>query len=217
MRIILNSGRYELRIVTSEPNWTANDGEMVLYHDTENDRKYLYIYISDDWYAVTFLSAAGSGMGGVRMHNIGEMFIWCGSDVEVNELPANTIVCNGADVSRTTYSQLFEVISTRFGAGDGYTTFNVPDMRGRFPLGLDNMGGTSANRVSSAEADTIGGADGAEDSVAAHTHKIEEQSTSGQAGNNVKIPGDFGGACSSTGTSDGNMPPYLSITYLIQA
>lgn len=49
--------------------------------------------------------------------------------------PTGYLICNGAAVSRTTYSALFTTIGTTFGVGDGSTTFNVPDLRQRFPLG----------------------------------------------------------------------------------
>lgn len=52
--------------------------------------------------------------------------------------PANWLYCNGDAVSRTTYAQLFAAIGTKFGAGDGSTTFNLPDMRGMFTRGLDD-------------------------------------------------------------------------------
>ena len=46
--------------------------------------------------------------------------------------PNGWLLCNGQAVSRSQYSRLFSVISTRYGGGDGYSTFNVPDMRDRF-------------------------------------------------------------------------------------
>ena len=52
--------------------------------------------------------------------------------------PNGFLKANGAAVSRTTYAKLFAAIGTTFGAGDGATTFNVPDMRGEFVRGLDN-------------------------------------------------------------------------------
>ncbi len=54
---------------------------------------------------------------------------------------ANWLLCNGQAVSRTAYADLFALIGTNFGAGDGITTFNVPDYRGKFIRGL---GGDSA-------------------------------------------------------------------------
>lgn len=49
--------------------------------------------------------------------------------------PTGWLLCDGSAVSRTTYSALFTAIGTSYGSGDGSTTFNVPDMRGRVPVG----------------------------------------------------------------------------------
>lgn len=62
--------------------------------------------------------------------------------------PSGWLMCNNLPVSRTTYADLFAVIGTTYGAGDGSTTFNLPDLRGRVVAGLDAMGGAaSANRI----------------------------------------------------------------------
>ncbi len=61
--------------------------------------------------------------------------------------PTGWLLCFGQAVSRTTYAALFNAIGTTYGAGDGSTTFNVPDLRGRVPAGKDNMGGTAGNRL----------------------------------------------------------------------
>ncbi len=50
--------------------------------------------------------------------------------------PSGYLVCNGSAVSRSTYSALFSVISTTYGAGNGPTTFTLPDLRGRFVMGV---------------------------------------------------------------------------------
>ena len=55
--------------------------------------------------------------------------------------PAHTLACNGAAISRTAYAELFAVIGTTAGAGDGSTTFNIPDLRGMFIRGT---GGNAA-------------------------------------------------------------------------
>jgi microcystin-dependent protein len=60
--------------------------------------------------------------------------------------PEGWLFCDGRAVSRATYAELFAAIGTRFGAGDGSSTFNLPDLRGRFPRGWDAMGGTAAGR-----------------------------------------------------------------------
>jgi microcystin-dependent protein len=53
----------------------------------------------------------------------------------------------GQAISRTTYSALFSLVGTAYGAGDGSTTFNVPDLRGRITAGKDDMGGAAASRL----------------------------------------------------------------------
>ena len=66
--------------------------------------------------------------------------------------PAGYVLCDGAAISRTDYADLFGVISTTYGAGNGSTTFNVPDLQGKMPQGYDgntyNLAGTGgANTV----------------------------------------------------------------------
>lgn len=74
--------------------------------------------------------------------------------VAFNSTPTGYLACDGAAVSRTTYSGLFAAISTTFGVGDGSTTFNVPDLRGEFIRGIDNGRGVDSGRVfGSAQAD----------------------------------------------------------------
>ncbi len=80
----------------------------------------------------------------------------------------------GQALSRTTYATLFSQVSTSFGAGDGSTTFNVLDLRGRYPAGKDNMGGTAAGRVTSAaggvDGTTMGATGGAQTTTLAQTN-----------------------------------------------
>lgn len=63
------------------------------------------------------------------------------------EPPFGYLWCYGQAVSRATYANLFAEIGTTYGSGDGATTFNVPDLRGRTIFGLDNMGGSDAGRI----------------------------------------------------------------------
>jgi len=68
----------------------------------------------------------------------GEIRLWTSSNI-----PDGFLLCNGVAVSRETYANLFSVIGTTFGAGDGSSTFNLPDMRDRYPIGAgDNAPGT---------------------------------------------------------------------------
>jgi microcystin-dependent protein len=62
----------------------------------------------------------------------------------------------GQAISRTTYATLFSLVSTTFGTGDGSTTFNLPDLRGTMIAGIDNMGGSAANRITNAGSGIVG-------------------------------------------------------------
>lgn len=72
----------------------------------------------------------------------------------------------GQAISRTTYATYFSLVSTTFGTGDGSTTFNVPDLRGRVVAGKDDMGGSAASRLTSTyfgtSAATLGNTGGSE-------------------------------------------------------
>jgi len=85
-------------------------------------------------------------------------------------VPTGWLLCDGTQVSRTTYSGLFSVIGTSFGSGNGSSTFHLPDLRGRFLRGVDgsagndpdkstrtamNSGGNTGNNVGSIQSDEL--------------------------------------------------------------
>ena len=87
-----------------------------------------------------------------------------------NTAPTGWLICDGTNVSRTTYSDLFSAIGVTYGAGDGSTTFGLPDLRQRFPLG----------KAASGTGATLGGTGGAIDhthSVPAHYHSMSGAGT----------------------------------------
>ena len=96
--------------------------------------------------------------------------------------PTGWLFCYGQAISRTTYAALFAAIGTTYGSGDGSTTFNLPDLRGRVIAGQDDMGGTSANRLTGLSGglngDTLGATGGSEThtlteaQLAAHRHFV---------------------------------------------
>lgn len=145
--------------------------------------------------------------------------------------PSGWLLCYGQAVSRTTYAELFAAISTAYGVGDGSTTFNVPDLRGRFPLGKDNMGGSSANRVTATQADNLGQANGAEShtlttgEIPAHNHTITPATVTGldlgTPGANGFGAGFFKGSVFTTanagsGGAHNIMNPYQTGNYIIK-
>jgi len=80
---------------------------------------------------------------------------------ELDGLLNNWIPCDGRDVSRTTYSRLFAVIGTQYGIGDGATTFNVPDIRGRIILQRGVIDETPISAAPILNTDILGGKGGA--------------------------------------------------------
>ena len=86
-------------------------------------------------------------------------------------------ICYGQAISRTTYAALFAAIGTTYGAGDGSTTFNVPDCRGRVKAGADNMGGVAAGVLTGYTIGVIGGSQSYTLSLAqmpSHNHGVND-------------------------------------------
>jgi len=114
--------------------------------------------------------------------------------------PSGWLLCNGATISRADYANLFTAIGTAFGAGDGVSTFRLPDLRGRFPLG----------RAASGTGSTFAGTGGALDHThtgPSHTHTI---SADGGHSHDVQGNSDNGGTVltgtsASTTTVDNNL------------
>lgn len=123
--------------------------------------------------------------------------------------PPGWLKANGAAVSRTTYAALFNRIGTTHGAGDGSTTFNVPDMRGEFARGLDDGRGVDTGRVlGSAQADqnashTHTGTTGTQSSD--HTHS-GTTAAGGLHSHTVGV-GNAGGSYTSSGQSGASAGP----------
>lgn len=138
-------------------------------------------------------------------------------------IPNGFLPCDGSEVSRTEYKDLFAVIGTSYGAGNGSTTFNLPDKRGRVSVGLDS------NQI---EFDTIGKQDGEK----THQLKIEEMPShnhgyirsrlffsdpSGQ--NAIAYNNNIGSAIEATtnnaggGKAHNNLQPYEVDVWIIKA
>lgn len=97
-----------------------------------------------------------------------------------NTAPDGWLKANGAAVSRTTYARLFAAIGTTFGAGDGSTTFNLPDLRAEFVRGWDDGRGVDSGRAfGSAQADEL----------KSHNHRIPTTLVAASAGTTTRVVG----------------------------
>jgi microcystin-dependent protein len=137
-----------------------------------------------------------------------------------NSAPDGWLLCDGLAVSRTTYADLFAVIGTTFGVGDGATTFNKPDMKGRLPIGV------GTGDASNATAHTLGQKEGdethtlTEEEMPAHTHAGPDRGNATVAGG-ARTVGNTFIATSETGSTGGdaahnNLQPSLGLNYIIK-
>lgn len=132
--------------------------------------------------------------------------------------PVNWLICNGSAVSRTTYSQLFNIIGTQYGEGDGSTTFNLPDLRGKHPMGYDStqtefnaLGKTGGEKTHTL---TI-------NEMPSHSHQAD-YSQSGGVNIGVTAMGSKMGTSTVLKSTGGDqafnvLDPYTTTTYIIKA
>ncbi len=142
--------------------------------------------------------------------------------------PDGFLLCYGQSLLRADYPSLFAAIGTTYGSVDG-THFTLPDMRGRIPVTLDNMGGIDANNLSMAN--TLGGTGGEErhtlttSELASHTHVVKaNQQTNTTTGGGATRLTNLTNSGSDSGTSDAtggdashnNLQPYILMNYIIK-
>lgn len=115
--------------------------------------------------------------------------------------PDGWLLCNGAAVSRATYSRLFTAIGTAWGAGDGSTTFNLPDMRGRSFFGYD---------ASQTDFNAVGKTGGNKTANLAHSHTVNSHAHGGSAATsgNTNANHSHGGIVRGGSFSDGQTPDH---------
>lgn len=148
----------------------------------------------------------------------------CVAHTAASTAPSGWLLCDGATVSRTTYSDLFAAIGTTFGAGNGTTTFGLPNLKGRAIVHRDS---------GQAEFDTLGETGGAKthtltgSEMPAHKHDIPRRAYSNAAGSgdaarlglaqNAANTGTFTDmATTGGGNPHNNLQPYVVLNAIIK-
>ena len=203
----------QLRVVVPRDSalssYTLREGELV----TGDDNKTLYIHANSAVEQVSSPSGVILAFGGTSA-------------------PAGYLLCDGSAVSRETYANLFSAIGTAFGPGNGSTTFNLPDLRGRFMRGVDGGSGRDPN-AGTRSASVSGGNTGdnvgsAQDDSARYSRWTGYNFNSGSASDPVSISSSgntaimitSGAAVSSIITTtienDETRPKNINVNYIIK-
>lgn len=196
-------------IYTATSSSTWNNGEtpsITSLYLNESDNK-LYRYYNNT------MNVLESGNGGGGSLKIGTIIPYAG-----DTLPTGYLYCDGSAISRTTYSDLFSVIGTTYGNGDGSTTFNLPNLKGRVPVGydsnqfeFDNLGETGGEKTHQLTVNEM----------PSHNHGLTQGYVqTGQTGAFAKTEYTAtSGNTASTGNNEAhnNLQPFLVVNYIIKA
>jgi microcystin-dependent protein len=189
---------YEDSAPTNQPDGatslTTSDAGRVWFDSDDANRQ--YVWTGSAW------SAVGLPVGVIQM--------WAGV---YTAPPTGWLICRGGAVSRSVYSDLFALIGTTYGSGNGSTTFTLPNFQGRVPIGMAStyalgaIGGYTTHTLTTNE-------------MPAHTHTYTrpDNGLSSLTGNTALRDRSPGAATGSTGggAAHNNMQPYLSINYIIK-
>jgi len=150
---------------------------------------------------LSWTSVSGSPSGSITMYG--------GSSA-----PTDWLFCNGAAVSRSTYSALFSVIGTTYGAGDGSSTFNLPDFGGKGPMGYK-----SDNSKFDALAETVGEETHTLTTAEMPTHTIYSSTTNIGTGTTQGQYTSVAGVNTTTigsGNAHNILDPYLTVNFIVK-
>jgi microcystin-dependent protein len=142
---------YDNVVLVASPDRTIANYDVDLEIDLGNTITY-FIFNGDTWQVESTAGPQGvRGPAGPDGNPVGTILAFAG-----NSLPNSYLVCDGSAISRNTFGSLYSVIGTTYGAGNGTTTFNIPDLRGEFVRGLDLGRGVDTGRtLGSAQTDLL--------------------------------------------------------------
>ena len=145
----------------------------------------------------------------------GGIIMWSGA---ANAIPTGFALCNGDAISRSTFATLFAAIGTIHGAGDGSSTFNLPDLRNRFIVGAGSGSNYNVSDTGGADSVTL-----TVDQIPAHTHTYLDQYVVIDAGyrpwpanNNDCYFRDKDTSSVGGGQSHENRPPYYALCFIMK-
>jgi len=185
-------------------------------------------------YEATKYDFSGANLTGIEGIPTATIVPWSSSSV-----PTGFLECNGATVSRSTYSALFAIIGTTYGAGDGASTFEIPDLQDNVAMGksgtkaLASTGGANAVQSTGNVGGTTANATLTEAQLASHSHPGGGTAASrpGEPNANSPFPYNTGANTGSTGSGTGHqhnmsatftgdstsvLQPYLTVIYIIK-
>ena len=213
---------YEIEIIVTDSLSSKSDTTILIAGEPAMDIYHSNISIggyyneNESEYQVQFKKAVNF-YGGIYKNGveIGGESLPIGSMIPFGSqenIPSNWKICDGSAVSRETYAELFDVIGTSYGAGDGSTTFNLPDKRGRVSVGLDS---------SQTEFNTIGKKSGSK-YLQKHSHKLGSEGAWFYGVSTANLSGTGTWACRAYETNEagegdsGNLQPYEVDIWIIK-
>jgi microcystin-dependent protein len=137
--------------------------------------------------------------------------------------PMGWLICDGSAISRTAYSDLFDILGTTYGVGDGSTTFNLPDFKGRVPAGTDSgqsefqTEGTSGGEKTHTLDITV---------MPSHSHTQQRYPTTTGGSSGFSADTSMSGTqtdltlttkAAGGGAAHNNLQPYLTLNFIIKA
>ena len=139
--------------------------------------------------------------------------------------PASYMLCDGIAISRTTYATLFGIIGTTYGSGDGSTTFNLPNIKGKVIAGY-NSAETEFDTLGETGGEKTHLLTGAESGTSAHYHQYRYGGSAGGDGSGIAYSSTSGTQVNETAirktseanatTAHNNLQPYITLHYIIK-